>query len=71
MSQIPIDCSASIIQELFASGQTPVYELTEEKSLDELMAEFGWTDQRLQQRSSAPSLEELRINPRGEKAGAW
>lgn len=70
MSQIPINCSASVIQELFASGQTPIYELTEEKSLDELMAEFGWTDQ-LTQLSIERNRSQQRVNPPGDKAGSW
>lgn len=69
MSQIPIDCSASEIQELFASGQTPVYELTEEKSLDELLAEFGWLEQPAVRK--ARNAEGLVVNPRGDKSGAW
>ncbi|WP_022662039.1 hypothetical protein [Paucidesulfovibrio longus] len=71
MSQIPIDCSASVIQELFASGQTPIYELTEEKSLDELMAEFGWTEQRQPRTEEPDHLRRSVVNPHGDKAGAW
>lgn len=71
MSQIPIDCSASVIQELFASGQTPVYELTEEKSLDELMVEFGWTEQISPRNPERPSSESFSVNPHGDKSGAW
>lgn len=68
MSQIPINCSASDIQEVFASGRTPVYELTEEKSLEELMAEFGWIQEQARRESPGPRHETDRF---GDPAGAW
>lgn len=71
MRQIPIHSSAQDIQDVFSSGGVPVFELTEEKSLDELMSEFGWVRQEKPEAMPEGEDDVARVNPFGDPAGAW